>query len=271
MRRWTAFIAFAGLAAFTLAGLALRDRFAELPPDEPGQPVAGPSGTAATNAAPSVVALPVPTMVRPVAPEIVAAPPVDYGTLERVEARNPLSEIGAARSPREGPPKETILFRPLATGGGSFASLGYQVDLAGIAPTEARETCVSDGISWPCGIHARTAFRNWLRGRALSCVVPPMPTAEKIVTDCRLGKQDPAAWLVAYGWARALPDSPYVEAGDTARAERRGLFGPAPAVPDAAAAVPSATTAIVEPAPDGSDPAPFVSEPLADGAGASGG
>lgn len=270
MRRVAAFVALAGLAGFSVAGMALRDRFVTPAADASlERPAAAPGDTIPEAAAPAAIATPhAPARIRPVAPDVVAAPPVDYGRLERVEPRNPLSEIGVARSPAEGPPKQTILFRPLATGGGSFLSLGHKVELAGIVPTAASETCVSDGVSWPCGVHARTAFRNWLRGRALSCVVPPVPTAETVVTDCRLGKQDPAAWLVSFGWALAEPRGPYHELEQAARDARRGMFAAAPAVAEPArigtevpVALPGAATV---------DP-PLVSEPLPETSGGSGG
>lgn len=232
MRRIAALVAVGGLAAFTVAGLALRDRFVVAEADDP--PVAAPSENPPPAAA-------VPTRVppvRPVAPDVVSAPPVGRDTLERAEPRKPLGEVGAARSPSEGPPAETLLFRPVATAGGAFTALGYEVRLAGIVPTDASESCTVDGVSWPCGIHARTAFRNWLRGRALTCVVPPAPPAEPVVSKCLLGRQDAAAWLVTQGWARAEAGGDYAGFEDEARAARRGLFGSAPAVPAEAGPAP---------------------------------
>lgn len=185
--------------------------------------------------------------VRPVAPDVVAAPPVERETLERVEAREPLSPIGRAVTPSEEPPKPTILHRPLAVAAGLFESQGHTVKIAGIEPPDAGETCISDGVSWPCGVHARTAFRNWLRGRALTCVVPPVPGGEVVVSDCTRGKQNPAEWLVTQGWARAEADGPYAALETAARAQRRGLFGPAPA------ALAPATVTLPDPAaPDSS-------------------
>lgn len=174
--------------------------------------------------------------VRPVAPERVALPEVAPEALERIEERAPLGPIGRAQAPSEGGPKPTILHRPLAVSAGVFQSRGHTVALAGIDPPAADEECVSGGVAWLCGVHARTAFRNWLRGRALTCVVPPVPAPETVVTECMLGKQDAAAWLVAQGWARALPDGPYAQAEASARAAGRGLFGPAPTLPEPAAA-----------------------------------
>lgn len=226
-------VAFLGLVAAGVVVLAVRG---PAPPE--AQQVETDAPQAAAVAVPQQPEAPAtrttqPTgdRVRPVAPDVVAAPPVERETLERVEARQPLSPIGRALAPSEEPPKPTILYRPLAVAAGRFESQGHTVTIAGIEPPDAGENCVSDGVSWPCGIHARTAFRNWLRGRALTCVVPPVPGHEVVVSDCTLGKQNPAEWLVTQGWARAETDGPYAALEEAARAQRRGLFGSAPAAP----------------------------------------
>ena len=196
----------------------------------------------------------VPARVRPVAPEKVPMLPVPSETLERVDEREPLSPMGRAHVPSEGPPKATVLHRPLVVAAGTFQSLGHVVTLAGVEPVLAGEKCVADGVEWPCGVHARTAFRNWLRGRAPNCVVPPAPSPDVVVTDCMLGKQNPGEWLVSFGWARAVADGPYVKMEEAARDQRRGIYGPAP--------VASGTMTITVPAVSGEQvPAPILVEP----------
>lgn len=224
MRPLALVIALGGIGALVLAAPLLRARVS--PPAEEVPAVA------AAEVAAAPPATPVPFVVRPVAPEIVAPPPVEQRVLERIEAREPLSPIGRARVPSEGPPKETVLHRPLVALAGAFGAMGYHVVLAGLRPTPVDETCVSDGVSWPCGIHARTAFRNWLRGRALACVVPPVPPQEALAVSCRLGKLDAGEWLVAQGWAHADPaDERYAAQARAAREAGLGLYGPAPAAP----------------------------------------
>jgi len=225
MRPLALAVALGGLGALVLAAPALRARVSP-----PGADLAAPAE--AVGAATPMPAAPVPLVVRPVAPEVFALPPVEQQALVRVEDRAPLSPIGRAHVPSEGPPKETVLHRPLVTEAGAFSAMGYNVVLAGLLPTPADETCVAGGVSWPCGIHARTAFRNWLRGRALACVVPPAPPADAVTTPCRLGKLDAGEWLVAQGWARADPaDDRYAAQAEAARKAGRGLYGPAPAAP----------------------------------------
>lgn len=221
-------IGVAGLVAITAAGLALRDDFVP-PPVDPDTDASravepAPAKTPAFKPEPPAQ----PQRVRPVSPDVVATPQVDALALERVEARGPLSPLGEALSLDDLPPQKTLLHRPNALAAGMFTAMGHTVILAGILKPDPRETCADNGVSWPCGVHGRTAFRNWLRGRSLSCVVPATAGREIVVTDCLMGKQNPAAWLVSYGWARAEPGGPYAEMEQEARAGRRGLFGPAP-------------------------------------------
>ncbi len=228
MRPMAVIIALAGLAGATASLLGYRSAMLNYS-DTAGQSHE-PAEVGLDQLQPPKPVPPVPTRVRPVAPDKVTPPPVAPDVLERVDEREPLSPIGRAHVPSEGPPKATVLHRPLVVAAGTFQSLGHVVTLAGLKPVLADEKCVSDGLEWPCGVHARTAFRNWLRGRAPNCVVPPKPSQEVVVTDCMLGKQNPAEWLVSFGWARALPDGPYVELERAARDQRRGVFGPAPVV-----------------------------------------
>lgn len=232
MRPMAIIIALAGLVGASASLLGYR---AAMIKDEiPGKSaIVEAQETAVEDREPVSVALPVPARVRPVAPAEVALPPVAQDVLERIEEREPLSPIGRAHVPSEGPPKPTVLHRPLVIAAGTFQSLGHVVTLAGVDPVRPDEKCVSDGTTWPCGVHARTAFRNWLRGRAPNCVVPPVASPEVVVTDCTLGKLNPAEWLVSFGWARALAGGPYVEQEKSARDQRRGIYGPAPVAAEA--------------------------------------
>lgn len=166
-----------------------------------------------------------PVQVRPVEPALVA-PPALAPDLQRIEPRASLGDLALAR-PSE--PEETLLYRPVATAAGSLKAGGHSIVLDGIVPTEPKEECRSaDGSSWPCGMIARTAFRNWLRGRAVECVVGEPPANEPVTSPCMLAGEDIALWLVENGFATAEPGGPYVEAGKEAEAAGRGIFGPAP-------------------------------------------
>ncbi|MCX8295463.1 thermonuclease family protein [Phyllobacterium sp. 0TCS1.6A] len=181
---------------------------------------------------------------QPASPEPAeAAPPASsQGTaapLERVEPRPPLSDIGQAAAPA--PPPEAVavddsarpklLYRPVAGTAGEIEASGYRISLAGIDPPALDETCAAEGGGgWPCGMAARTALRNWLRSRAVECVVPEQPPGEAIATRCKLGTTDVSQWLVTNGWARAEGDE-LAELMNKAQEERRGIFGAAPAAP----------------------------------------
>lgn len=174
---------------------------------------------------------PSPPRIRPVQPDIIAAPSIDAQTLERVAPREP-DAAGRGRFPSDGAVQPTLLHRPLVTEAGTVTAMGHVVRLAGIVPVGIDEQCGGSGVAWPCGNHARTAFRNWLRGRAISCTVPPAPDGEIVVSDCSVGEQNPAAWLVEQGWARAEAGGPYLPQEEAARAGRRGVFGSPPAHDD---------------------------------------
>lgn len=166
---------------------------------------------------------------RPVAPQMFAMPAGEIGPLERVEPRRPLGELGNAVDPADLPPQPTLLYRPVAVAAGLVEADGHTVRLAGIETTGLQETCGEGAGEWPCGTVARTAFRNWLRGRAIECTVPSVASDETIVSACKLAGDDPAEWLAAQGWVRAAPDGPYAQAADAAERQGLGIYGPAPA------------------------------------------
>lgn len=162
--------------------------------------------------------------------------------LERLPPRAPLGQSsvepamkqtteGAGPKPAATPAdpnerKQTILYQPVAEAAGVFDAAGYRVKLAGIDPVAKDETCpLSTGGTWPCGLVARTAFRGWLRGRALTCEVPA--AKGPLTTSCTVGDDDPALWLAANGWARS-DDARYREAVNKAKEEKKGIFGDPP-------------------------------------------
>jgi endonuclease YncB( thermonuclease family) len=168
---------------------------------------------------------------RPVATAMIAPPPIDYGTLVREPPRDPLSPLSQALPPPPVAPDDwpgTILYRPVATASAQFDAMGYKIAIAGTESVDAAQTCAFEGGQWPCGVRALAAVRLWLRGRALSCVMPPEADRQLLVAGCRLGKQDVGTWLVSNGWARAVAGGPYAEHEAQARKARLGIFGPPP-------------------------------------------
>ncbi|GLQ79143.1 hypothetical protein GCM10007881_26610 [Mesorhizobium huakuii] len=166
---------------------------------------------------------------RRIAESLIAPPPVDVLEIERVEARPPLGELGLAVRPKTPMPQdwhETLLYRPIATSSAIFESMGWKVAISGAQDIGADQTCSFRDETWPCGQRARAAFNAWLRGRALNCFLPPETERFAIAAPCRLGKQDVGAWLVANGWAMALPGGIYGKAEAIARNAGMGIFGP---------------------------------------------
>ena len=153
--------------------------------------------------------------------------------LERIAPREPLTPVVV----QETGPRPTLLHKPVVVAAGELAFQEGSLRLKGLVVTEPEETCVTpDGALWPCGIIARTAFRNFVGGRSLSCILPNGEFEENLVVSCLVGREDPAAWLVSRGWARAFFGSNYSDLQRTAEAEGIGLYGSDPrgiaAIPD---------------------------------------
>lgn len=203
---------------------------------------------------------------RPIEPEVIAPPQLDPAELERLPAREPLSDLSLAVPPPPRPDVEwkgTTLFRPLATGAGRIRAQGRTVTIAGVELVGPEESCADQGRQWPCGARAMTAFRAFLRGRAVICDIPGEADSGDFTARCRLGKQDIGEWLVANGWARAPADSPYAQAGEKAEKGRKGVYGHAPDLsglppppPSGGVQSPAAPDSIIE-LPDPSESAPL--------------
>lgn len=145
-------------------------------------------------------------------------------TLERIEARRPLSD------PVERPkPVAVVLRHPVSMSAGLIAfGEGRLLQLEGILPQDLGRICESDGKSWPCGAVARTAFRNFLRARALVCLVPKKNWKGPLTASCTVNNTDPAGWLADNGWAEAPPGSALESRVTAARQARLGFFGKDP-------------------------------------------
>lgn len=254
------------MAALVIAGgRTLKESESAVTVDQidPGADTIAEAGTDAGSEEPATSALPTPSQPpkppsphsRAIDPALVAPPELPTGELERVEPREPLSKLALAMPPKPKMPDDwngTKLFQPVASAAGLIVAKGYSVAVSGIDVVGQDETCTTDGKSWPCGIRARTAFRAFLRGRAVVCTVPPEGGRDLVAAECRIGKQDIGQWLVENGWARAAKGGPYVDAGEKARNEKKGIFGSAPnlagisAAPAAPAPAPQAPGSILE-------------------------
>ena len=210
---------------------------------DPGADTMPQAGSDAVPEEPATSAIPAPAASQPlkavvhsraIDPDIVAPPGPPDEELERVEPRAPLGDLALAGPPK--PRKSKMpdgqdgskLFQPVASAAGVIEAKDYSVTVSGIDIVKDDETCSDEGKSWACGVRARTAFRAFLRGRTIVCSVPSQGGHDAASTKCWVGNKDVGEWLVENGWARAAQGGPYVEAGDKARAARKGIFGAAP-------------------------------------------
>lgn len=199
---------------------------------------------------------------RLVAPELIAPPERAPTDLQRIEPRPPLGGslevLPGYKAPATAKPQpplgrkllkaDPLLFKPVAEQAGVITAEGRTITLAGIEPVAIDETCGADaGSPWPCGMIARTSFRNFLRGRAVRCDFPDGDVPQEVTVACRMGNRDLAEWLVVNGWARASDDT-YKDMAKAAEDARRGVFGDAPrglaASLRAAPSAPSGLTAL---------------------------
>ena len=72
---------------------------------------------------------------------------------------------------------------------------------------------------------ARTAFRNFLRGRALVCDHVDGTTGGTAAATCTVGSMNVAEWLVTNGWATPIAGTPLEAKAEAARNAKRGFYG----------------------------------------------
>lgn len=155
--------------------------------------------------------------------DIIAVPDFEQEQLERLPPREALSQpIDRGEA---GAPGTQLLYRPIALAAGIVEAQGYKIRIAGMVPVTPDTVCGEQAvIQRPCGRLALTAFRAWLRGRAIECDLQQPLADGMIEASCRLGGKDAASWLVENGWGHAKAGSKYQALEDTARQNRRGIF-----------------------------------------------
>ena len=221
----TIFSTAAGLLVFSAAALVL----APLASRDGGGAVS-PQVTAANSGAESADTLAAKSDSAGSTPgvSVTASPAGDEaGNLERVAPRQPLSALGQAKTPQR--PENFRLFRPMAPAAGRIEAGGHEIVVAGVKPIDPGQDCeAADGSTWPCGMRARTAFRLWLRGRAINCRIPDESAKTAVTARCALDGDDIGQWLVENGWASAAPDGPYADLEKQTRKAGKGIFGNGP-------------------------------------------
>jgi endonuclease YncB( thermonuclease family) len=125
------------------------------------------------------------------------------------------------------PPRWRRYYLPQTTDASTFVVKGVTLRIAGVAAVPANATCtMGDGREWPCGRNALFAFRRFLHGRAVECLLPYVPDATDVTAPCRIGRIDLALWLLEQGWAKpdALATPTYRAATLSAQCAGAGLW-----------------------------------------------
>lgn len=103
---------------------------------------------------------------------------------------------------------------------------GARVRLWGVDAPEQGQSCQREGLAYPCGQAASQALRDWIGGRAISCVEIEKDQYGRSVARCVVGGEDVGGWLVAQGHAldyRRHSAGAYASAEASARAAARGM------------------------------------------------
>lgn len=98
------------------------------------------------------------------------------------------------------------------------------VRLAGVTGPDARATCIdAQGRPWACGLRARAALNDLVRGAALRCT-SRSPDVPEVEARCDGPSGDVAAHLVAAGWARPTNEARYMPEMQAAFEAQKGLW-----------------------------------------------
>ena len=190
---------------------------------------------------------PAPMQRAAVAPAIVAPPDARPGerTAARAAARRSVSWLRLLPPPKPEMPNEwdgnPSSGRSRSLGGLRGDGLRHR-DRRHREPSGRRDLRLRGRDTWPCGVRARTAFRLWLRGRALACDVPPEPSGRRSI----VAPAASASRMSAPGWSRTAGRGPrrrpLRRGREKAAPERRAysaapprLVGPGTRLPDCTA------------------------------------
>ncbi len=125
---------------------------------------------------------------------------------------------------------ETITGPAIVTDGDSLRIGEERIRLIGIDAPEKRQTCRERGRKWRCGVEAREALRELVRGRTVTCDVLGRDRWKRALAVCRAGALELNREMVRRGWAlawypkRAVPGPDYGPEEAEARSARRGIW-----------------------------------------------
>ena len=111
--------------------------------------------------------------------------------------------------------------------GQTLTAGGTIIRLAGINVRDSNETCKdTDGKDWACGAQAKGALKRLIRGRSITCALPPGSGGNDMTIRCAVVGIDLSTWMVRHGWAKPLVegDRSFAAAVQEAKTARAGLW-----------------------------------------------
>ncbi len=113
-----------------------------------------------------------------------------------------------------------------ALDGATLELAGTTVRLAGIEAPELSHTCAVPEGRWSCGVLARDALAELVRGQSVQCTEPNTALWATALMRCTVRGRDIGAVLVQFGWATATlgADPAYLALEKKARASRTGIW-----------------------------------------------
>lgn len=121
---------------------------------------------------------------------------------------------------------ETLTGAALVFDGDTIMLSLRKIRLLGMDAPELNQTCQHGGMDWPCGIQARDALTDLVKGKTVSCELNGRHSYGRPLAHCHVGATDLGAWMMEQGWAMSDPrfDQPYLPQQARAKAAKRGMW-----------------------------------------------
>lgn len=117
---------------------------------------------------------------------------------------------------------KTLTGALLVNDGDSITLGDERIRLRGIDAPELNQTCRRNGATYPCGRDAKSALRDLIAGRPVTCAGWERDRYGRLLGSCRADATDLNRSLVTEGWAIAFGDFEAEER--SARQASRGLW-----------------------------------------------
>ena len=110
---------------------------------------------------------------------------------------------------------------------GTLEIQGKKVRLHGIEAPDDDQACLRDAKPWKCGEAARSALRQHVEGKTVTCEAVNASDGSNQGANCSVGGENLNLLLVREGWAMDLPaqsNGAYADAQKEAKKARRGVW-----------------------------------------------